>query len=185
MNPQAFALQYWRLDPEWNPGAGGSMRTTHGPPDSKHDSRATSRAAERPRPLVLVVEDEENDWEIYGKILWYNGFDVAYAAEGEEGLRLARERRPALVLLDMMLPGMDGLELCRRIKEDPALERTPIVMLTARSAHDIGAQARAAGCTAFLEKPHSPVKLLHRVEDLVGRPPLSGEGRPPELVGAN
>lgn len=140
------------------------------------------RGTERQRPLILVVEDDENDWEIYGKILWYNGFHVAHAANGEEGLRLAREREPDLVLVDMMLPGMDGLELCRRIRDDAALERIPIVMLTARSADDIGEQARDSGCTAFLEKPYGPVELLHRVEALVGRPPLSGEGAPPELV---
>lgn len=133
------------------------------------------------RPLVLVVEDDENDWEIYGKILWYNGFDVAYAADGEEGLRLARKQPPDLVLVDMMLPGMNGLELCRRVREDLALDQVPIVMLTGRSVRESGAEAYAAGCTEFLEKPHSPVELLHRVEDLVGRPAPSGEGAPPEL----
>lgn len=157
-----------------------------------YPSRATpgdrtrgGRVADGARPLVLVVEDDENDWEIYGKILWYNGYDVAYAADGEEGLRLARKRTPDLVLVDMMLPGMDGLELCRRIREDLGLQGVPIAMLTARSARDIGAKAHAAGCTTVLEKPHSPVDLLHRVEDLVGRPPLSGEGAPPELTGAH
>lgn len=168
------------------------MRTNENTMNPTFQSRATrqywtgrGRASERRRPLVLVVEDDENDWEIYGKILWYNGYDVAYAEDGEEGLRLARKRKPDLVLVDMMLPGMDGLELCRRIRGDLALEGIPIVMLTARSVHDIGAQAHAAGCTAFLEKPQSPVELLHRVEDLVGRPPLSGEGAPPELASAH
>lgn len=157
--------------------------TEHSQSTSRH-SAGRGPAAEPPRPLVLVVEDDENDWEIYGKILWYNGYDVAYAADGKEGLRLARERQPDLVLVDMMLPGIDGLELCRRVREDRALDQVPIVMLTARSVDEIGDQARAAGCTAFLEKPHSPVDLLHRVEGLVGRPPLSGEGTPPELAGA-
>lgn len=168
------------------------MRTSESTPNPAFPPRAPRpyRTGRRPaeegrRPLVLVVEDDENDWEIYGKILWYNGYDVAYAADGEGGLRLARSRKPDLVLLDMMLPGMDGLELCRRIREDRALERIPIIMLTARSIQDIGAQARAAGCTRLLEKPHSPVELFHLVESLVGRPPLSGEGAPPELASAN
>jgi DNA-binding response OmpR family regulator len=168
------------------------MRTDDNPANPAQHSRRTredwtgdGRVAEAPRPLVLVVEDDEHDWEIYGKILWYNGYDVAYAADGEEGLRLAREQTPDLVLVDMMLPGMNGLELCRRVREDLALDRVPIVMLTGRSVLDIGAQAYAAGCTDFLEKPHSPVELLHRVEDLVGRPAPSGEGVPPELKDAD
>jgi DNA-binding response OmpR family regulator len=145
---------------------------------------ATGRdpARESGRPLVLVVEDDANDWEIYGKILWYNGYDVVYAADGKDGLRLARELTPDLMLVDLLLPGMDGVELCRRCRAEPSLEEVPIVMLTALSDEAVAGQAKDAGCTEFLEKPQSPVNLLHRVEALVGRPPPSGEGARPELT---
>jgi CheY-like chemotaxis protein len=72
------------------------------------------------RGLVLVVEDNPNDWEIYGKILWYNGFDVLYAQDGATACELLERYRPDLVLLDLMLPDMDGFELCRRLKKAAA-----------------------------------------------------------------
>lgn len=133
------------------------------------------------RPLVLVVEDSPEDWEIYGKVLWYNGFDVVHATSGHEALELARKRVPDLMLVDLMLPGMDGLELCRRFRTESALTEVPVLMISARPKEDYRGRALDAGCLDFIEKPYSPVDLLHRVEALVGRPPPSGEGPEPDL----
>ena len=127
--------------------------------------------AERKRQLVLVAEDERHDFEIYGKVLWYNGFDVIHAADGEEGLRLVREADPDLVVLDLILPKIDGLELCRRIKEDEDTRDIPVIMLTARAEREYGRPAREAGALRYLEKPIGPVEVLHIVEDVIGRPP--------------
>jgi len=132
------------------------------------------------RPLVLVVEDDPHDWEIYGKILWYNGFDVFYAADAEAGYRLAREHRPDLILLDLMLPKVDGLSLCRQLKDDPSLCDVPIIVLSGRPFSEFGQTALDLGCRAYLEKPIGPVEVLHRVEELIGRAPPSGVGRAPE-----
>jgi DNA-binding response OmpR family regulator len=136
------------------------------------------------RLLVLVIEDDLHDWEIYGKILWYNGFDVLYAADGEAGAGLARKHAPDLVLLDLMLPGINGLEVCRRLSADPLTARIPIVLLSGRPAADFEAAAREAGAECYLEKPVGPVAVLHTVERLIGRPPPAGVGRPPRIEAA-
>lgn len=120
---------------------------------------------------MLAVEDEQHDWLIYGKMLWYNGFDVLHAENGEDGLRMAREHIPDVILADLMMPGMGGIDMCRAIKEDPEIWHIPVVVLTARSVWEFGRKAREAGCDLFLEKPMGPLEVLHTVEDLVGRPP--------------
>lgn len=138
------------------------------------ERRPQRRAAERKetrRPLILVVEDEKNDWEIYGKMLWYNGYDVLYAVDGESGLELARSRRPDLVVADLMLPGLSGLDMCATLKRDPVTADIPVVMLTARSRSEFEERSRHVGCQLYLEKPTSPIKLLHEVEQIIGRPP--------------
>lgn len=137
----------------------------------------------RERPLVLVVEDNPHDWEIYGKILWYNGFDVLYAADGTEGLRLCLEHAPDLVLLDVGLPDMTGLELCSELRGHAGSASIPVVILSARPRAEYEARALRAGCTQYMEKPAGPLDVLREVERLVGRPPLPGDGRPPELGG--
>lgn len=129
------------------------------------------------RPLVLVVEDSEADWEVYGRMLWYNGYDVLHAPDGVAGLRLARERRPDLVLLDLDLPELPGLDVCRRLTADPDTAAIPVVILTAYRAHFKENAARLAGCSRFLEKPLGPVEVLHEVESLIGQAPPSGEQR--------
>lgn len=133
------------------------------------------------RQLILVVEDDANEWEMYGKLLWYNGFDVLYARSAEEGLDLARSHRPDLVLIDLVLPGMDGLELCRSLTADPRTAELRRVALTGRPEADWGARAREAGFDGYLEKPRTPVEVLHDVEGMIGKPPPGAAGSPPEL----
>jgi DNA-binding response OmpR family regulator len=162
-------------------GVGRSNRPTGAVPQGEAGSASVSTPGPgAKRPLVLVIEDDPQDWEIYGKILWYNGYDVFYAADAEEGYRLAREHRPDLILLDLMLPKVDGLSLCRRLKDDAAVRDIPIVILSGRPFSELGQTALELGCRDYLEKPISPVEVLHRVEDLIGRAPPSGVGRAPE-----
>lgn len=135
-----------------------------------------SQEEERERPLVLVVEDDPSDWHLYGELLWYNGFDVAHATKGMEALRMAAERTPDLVLLDLVLPGMDGLEVCRRLRAIEEMRDVPVVVLTGRSAAEVEGACMAAGANRFLQKPTSPLAVLGLVEQLIGRPPLPGTG---------
>jgi len=127
------------------------------------------------RKLVLVIDDNDAERELYGRLLWYNGFDVAYAETGEEGVELARKEPPDLVLLDMMLPGIDGLEVCNRIKHDTPATSVPVVALSARKERELGAAARSLGCAKYLEKPISPLEVLYEVEQLIGRAPAPGD----------
>ena len=87
-----------------------------------------------PKKEILVVEDEKDLTELIKYNLEKEGFQVFSASNGEEGLKLVQRKRPALVLLDLMLPVIDGLEVCRRIKKDPQTAATPVVILTVKDA---------------------------------------------------
>jgi CheY-like chemotaxis protein len=142
-------------------------------------TRQQAQPAAANRPLVLAIEDNPHDWEIYGRILCYNGYDVMHATDGEEGLNLARRHFPDLVLLDLMIPRLDGLDVCRLLKSEPHTAGITVLVLSSRERARWEPLARAAGCDGYLEKPISPVQVLHRVEEAIGRAPLPGTGRPP------
>lgn len=143
--------------------------------ETSEELRHSPVSADRKRQLVLAVEDERHDWLIYGKLLWYNGFDVLWAESGEEGLRLAAEHQPDVILADLVLPGMSGLELCEALKANGRTSTIPVIMLTGRSKREFEGRAMKAGCERYLEKPIGPLQVLHIVEDLVGRPPPPAE----------
>ena len=121
------------------------------------------------RKTVLVIEDNAGDRTIYGNMLWYNGFDVVFAEDGETGLRLAQELRPDLVLLDLQLPRLHGSEISSQLKQDDATKKIPIVALTGRRLIDFGGNAQVLGYERFLEKPISPLEVLRVVEQIIGR----------------
>jgi two-component system cell cycle response regulator DivK len=121
------------------------------------------------RKTVLVIEDNPGDRTIYGNMLWYNGFDVVFAEDGETGLRLAQELRPDLVLLDLQLPLLHGSEISSQLKQDDATKKIPIVALTGRRLIDFGGNAQVLGYERFLEKPISPLEVLRVVEEIIGR----------------
>lgn len=142
------------------------------------DQPATSRDG-RERQLVLLVDDDAHDREIYGRILCYNGFDVVCADGGMSGMRLARNLAPDVVLLDIGLPDLHGLDLCSTLRTQTETSEIPVIALSGYAEARMGEQARLAGCTRYIEKPASPVTVLHQIEELVGKPPLPGDGRPP------
>src|SRR5437763_919746 len=89
------------------------------------------------------------------------------AATGVQGYRRARDSQPALILLDLVLPDIDGWEVCRRLKTDSRTQAIPIVILTARDEADGRARAAAAGCAAYLKKPCSPADLISVIRDIL------------------
>jgi len=115
------------------------------------------------KPLILLVEDLLDARELYAAYLTYAGFSVVTAINGHEALSLARLLRPDLVLMDIRLPGMDGLEATADLKSDPRLAHIPVVAITADPSHDIGDRARRAGCTSIIFKPVLPDEVAKTI----------------------
>ena len=112
---------------------------------------------------ILVVEDQEDNRTILRDLLTHAGFVVLEAVTGEEGVRAAEAHRPDLILMDIQLPGMDGLELTRRLKADPRTAGILVVALTAYAMKGDEEKARAAGCDGYISKPIDTRALPVRV----------------------
>ena len=138
------------------------------------------------KKTILIIEDNPGDRAIYGNMLWYNGFDVVFAEDGETGIRLARESHPDLILLDLQLPLLHGSELSSQLKQDDDTKDIPIIALTGRRLSEFGGNAQVLGYTRFLEKPVSPLEVLRVVESVIGRALIdqAQEHDPPALLRA-
>lgn len=121
------------------------------------------------RKKVLLVEDTVEDRNMYGNILWYNGYDTLYAADGAAALKIIQDEHPDLVVLDLELPRIHGSEVASRMKQDDTTKNIPIIALTGRRLREFGGNAAILGYSEFLEKPASPLELLRCVERLIGR----------------
>lgn len=121
------------------------------------------------RQKVLVIEDERDIRELVKVSLEGEGFSVLEAGDGELGLALARRERPVAVILDLMLPGMSGLEVCRRIRSGGATSSVPVLMLTARSAEADKVVGLEIGADDYVTKPFSPRELTARVKAILRR----------------
>ncbi len=116
---------------------------------------------------VLVAEDDDLIADLIGHKLRLKGIDVEVIGDGADAWERIRTARPHLVILDGMLPGLDGLEVLRRIREDPELDGIPVVMLTARRREQDIVSALEMGASDYLVKPFMPEELLARVERLL------------------
>jgi DNA-binding response OmpR family regulator len=121
---------------------------------------------ESPVAKILVVDDEPNIREVVSLYLRRDGHSVISAADGEEALRLYRQSQPDLVVLDLMLPKVSGLEVCRRIQSD---KRVPVVMLTAKGEEEDRIVGLGIGADDYVVKPFSPRELAARVEAVLRR----------------
>ncbi|SDR28039.1 two-component system, cell cycle response regulator DivK [Rhizobiales bacterium GAS191] len=120
------------------------------------------------RKRILVVEDTEDNRQIIRDLLASAGYDMIEAVTGEEGVAMAAEHRPDLILMDIQLPVLDGYEATRRIKADPALRHIPVIAVTSYALSGDEAKAREAGCDAYVAKPFSPRQLLAKVREFIG-----------------
>ncbi len=96
-----------------------------------------------------------------------DNYEILEASDGEETLRLAREHKPVLLLLDVMMPRVDGFDICRELKSDPATSSTTIVILSARTQESDLNEGRAAGADDYFMKPFSPVALMRKVDEVL------------------
>jgi CheY-like chemotaxis protein len=118
---------------------------------------------------ILLVEDNEMNRDMLSRRLQKRGFDVVVALDGEQGVARARSEAPALILMDMSLPGVDGWEATRRIKAEPATRGIPVIALTAHAMAGDRDKALEAGCDDFDTKPIELGRLLAKIEALLGR----------------
>ena len=121
---------------------------------------------------VLIVDDEPPIVELVRFTLEDEHVRVLEAGDGLEALEVARTERPDLIFLDVQLPYLNGFEVCRRLRHEPGLEKTRIVMLTAAGQSQDLARGRAAGADLYLTKPFSPLRLLTLVSSLLPEVPL-------------
>ena len=121
------------------------------------------------KPKILVVDDEPDALELVGFNLKRAGFDVVTALDGAEALRKARQLLPSLIVLDVMLPEMDGLEVCKQLRIDSQTATTPIILLTARAAEIDRVLGLELGADDYLTKPFSPRELILRIRNVLGR----------------
>jgi phosphate regulon transcriptional regulator PhoB len=132
---------------------------------------------------VLIVEDEPDIRELVVHHLKREGYQVSVAASGEEALRQVQASPPDLVLLDLMMPAMNGLEVCRRLRQDPLTASLPIVMLTAKGDEVDRVLGLELGADDYVVKPFSPKELLARVRAVLRRS-LPAPGASPTTLGA-
>lgn len=127
---------------------------------------------------ILVVDDEPDALEILGFKLKEAGFAPVFARDGHQALAIVREEPPALIVLDLMLPRVDGLEVCRILRRDPTTAALPIIMLTARAAEMDRVVGLELGADDYVTKPFSPRELVLRIKKLLAR-----QGTPDETTG--
>jgi two-component system, cell cycle response regulator DivK len=123
---------------------------------------------------ILVVEDHEDNRRIIHDLLTAHGFEVVEAVTGLEGVRAAERQNPALILMDIQLPEIDGYEATRRIKSQPDLKHIPIIIITSYALSGDDLKAYTAGCDEYVSKPYSPRKLLTKIRKFL--PEISAGG---------
>ena len=123
-----------------------------------------------PKRRVLIVDDEPNIVLSLEFLLRQQGYEVSVARDGEAALAVTEAQRIDLVVLDVMLPGLDGFEVCRRLRERPELAGLKILLLTARGREVERVRGLEEGADAYVRKPFSTRQLMKTVADLLGRP---------------
>ena len=121
------------------------------------------------KPKILIVDDEADALEVLGFKLREAGFAPIFAKDGARALAAARNERPDLMVLDLMLPEVDGLEVCKILRRDPATANLPILMLTARAAEMDRVLGLELGADDYVTKPFSPRELVLRIRKLLAR----------------
>jgi DNA-binding response OmpR family regulator len=117
---------------------------------------------------LLIVDDEEGIRSLVRMTLDGGAFQILEARDGSQALEIARKHHPDIVLLDVMLPDISGIEVCRALKSDPLMDSTTVVMLTAKAQHSDVDEAEDAGADGYFTKPFSPIALVQRVELILG-----------------
>ncbi|MBI5388833.1 response regulator [Candidatus Woesearchaeota archaeon] len=116
---------------------------------------------------IVIIEDEENIAQMEGMIL-NEDYELYFADNGKDGLTLTREVNPAVIILDIMLPKLDGYELCKKIKQNPKTSKIRVIMVTAKNTPSDQKKGHEAGTDEYLMKPFDPLQLLEAVQRQAG-----------------
>ena len=128
-----------------------------------------------PKETILIVDDEEDIQELLKFNLTKEGYEVLLAGNGEKALESARNKNPQLIVLDLMLPGIDGLNVCKKLKNEPKTASIPIVMLTAKGEESDIVTGLEIGADDYVTKPFSPKVLIARIRKLLRKTILHAE----------
>ena len=124
--------------------------------------------------LILIVEDNEKNRKLVRDVLEFRGYRTLDAETAESGLVMAKEHRPALVLMDIQLPGIDGVEAFRRLRADPDTAEIPVIAVTASAMHEDRARIEKVGFDAYQPKPIRVKEFLAAVDAILGSPETTG-----------
>jgi DNA-binding response OmpR family regulator len=127
------------------------------------------------RKRILVVDDEVYIAHILEFSLGMEGYEVITAMSGQEALTQADQESPDLIVLDILMPDMDGYEVCRRLRADERFAETPIILLTAKHGEEDRTRGLEVGASAYITKPFRPVELIDQIRSLLGLVPKAGE----------
>ena len=117
---------------------------------------------------ILLVEDDQYTQDVYQEILKEAGFEVTLAIDGQEGLQKAQEGGYNLILLDIMMPKMDGLQVCAKLKKDPTMQKIPIIMVTAKAQETDQQWGKECGADSYITKPYQFDALIKQIRELLG-----------------
>lgn len=117
---------------------------------------------------VLVIEDNSDNMRLITYALKRSGYEVISAGSGEEGVEIFRKERPSLVIVDINLPGIDGFEVTRRIRNSEGGDAVPIVAITSHAMLGDRELVFSAGCTAYFEKPIDPITIVDKIHQAIG-----------------
>jgi len=120
-------------------------------------------------PTILCIDDDRIVLSYCSDALERHGYRALVASDGPSGIEAATRERPDLILLDVMMPGMTGLEACRRMRGEPRLRNTPIILLTASDDPELAAKGREVGATSSMRKPFGSGNIISIVEQVLGR----------------
>jgi two-component system, OmpR family, response regulator MprA len=134
-----------------------------------HSSQIQAQQTNQTKAPVLVIDDEESIIDLIKLGLKYEGFEVVAAGEGEEGIASAQRTNPIFIILDWMLPDMDGLEVCRRLRSNPTTHDIPILLLTAKDEVGSRVEGLNTGADDYLTKPFSFEELVARIRAILRR----------------
>ena len=163
-------------------------RLTQGLASHEQPPQTASRPATSEKPRILLVDDEQHINKMLGRRLEVSGFDVVIAMDGQEGLTKAQTEHPDIIILDLMMPKLNGYEVCTKLKQDARYQEIPILILSAKTREKDEKMAMGCGADAYLRKPFQAKELLENIQTLLaasrrteGNPTQRSEGRQVKL----